>query len=97
MHSYELYARPIDPSKWGVFGFSVAPPGRGEIQVFLPATADARLRDKLRNSIDGDLIVDTAPKMTWLLLRPKASLRKLELAARVIRGWVEGIGWAEII
>jgi hypothetical protein len=85
------YNRPIDPEKWGVSMFMVTPPGRSELHVMLPPDADEKLRDKIINSVSGQLITKTRKKMTWLT---KGRRFKQELVAKIIRGWKEKSGWA---
>ena len=89
------YDRPINPAEYDVFGFDAQGGGRAELQVCLPLKADVRLIKKLDDCLNSQgMVKATLFKRTYWCSTSIVSMAKKELAAKIIRGWMENSGWA---
>jgi hypothetical protein len=87
------YGRKIDPSQYGVYGYSVAGGGRGELQIRLPKDSDPALLKKLDETL-GKPDAGSPTKRTYYMSNSRVGSAAVELPAMIIRGWHEKSGWA---
>lgn len=90
------YDSPIDPAEWGIHAANTHEGQRAKLVVFLPEGADALLTDKLDNCLDAQGKEVSGDRRDYYVTTQTVRRNKMEMAARIVRGWALKIGWAQV-